>query len=273
MLLAMLGCLSVAAQSLKGDVNGDNRVDIGDVVTILEIIANGGSAETSKAPAGVEAIDLGLPSGTLWANMNVGAEKPEDYGLYFAWGETTGYTSDTSDGRSFDWASYKWMAEGQSSWKYINKYQIDDGQTEGCWYQYLYLLPEIEFVGDRKTVLDAEDDAAAANWGGRWVMPTYEEITELLDNTEKEWNTINGVNGLKFKSKVNGKSIFLPASGYRTNDKLETKVTGGNYWSASLSTAWSAEAYRLVFNSKGVDTENNSYFRYGGRTVRPVIRK
>ena len=118
--------------------------------------------ETATALAQAVAVDLGLPSGTKWANMNVGATSPQESGLYFAWGETTGYTDKTTDGRQFDWANYKWMAEGQSSWKYINKYQNDDGQTEASWYE----NDGYKFVGDGLTVLEVTDDAAAANWGG-----------------------------------------------------------------------------------------------------------
>ena len=117
----------------------------------------------ATALAQVVAVDLGLPSGTKWANMNVGATSPQESGLYFAWGETTGYTSETTDGRQFDWANYKWMAEGQSSWKYISKYQIDDGLTEACWYEY----DGYKFAGDSLTELEVADDAAAANWGRR----------------------------------------------------------------------------------------------------------
>ena len=117
----------------------------------------------ATALAQVVAVDLGLPSGTKWANMNVGATSPQESGLYFAWGETTGYTSETTDGRQFDWANYKWMAEGQASWKYISKYQIDDGLTEACWYDY----DGDKVAGDSLTVLEVADDAAAANWGRR----------------------------------------------------------------------------------------------------------
>ena len=270
--------LTVSYRAAEGDVNGDERVDIGDVVTIIGLIANGGgnggddTLGTGHAPADVLTVDLGLPSGTKWANMNVGAEKPEDYGLYFAWGETAGYGSDISDGRLFDWVSYKWMTEGQSSWKYINKYQIDDGQKEGCWYQYLYLLAEQEFVGDRKSVLDVEDDAAAVNWGGEWVMPTYDEMKELLDNTTNEWTTVNGTNGCKFTSKTNGNSIFLPAAGYRNGSSLGLHTLGGNYWSSTLDQSNTRYAYYLGFDSGYVGMSG-----YGDRilgfSVRPVLRK
>ena len=127
---------------------------------------------TGHTPEGAVAVDLGLPSGTKWANMNVGAEKPEDYGLYFAWGETVGHTGDISDGRLFDWASYKWCNGSEDS---LVKYAIVNN----------------------KIVLDLEDDAAYVNWGSDWRMPTLTEIKELLDNTTFERIIQNGVNGCK----------------------------------------------------------------------------
>ena len=261
--------MCVTYRGKKGDVNDDSTVDVADIATIIAIMAGKGGDDTpgpgtGKAPAGAVAVDLGLPSGTKWANMNVGAEKPEDYGLFFAWGETTGYTSDTSDGRLFDWASYKWMNEGQSSWQQVNKYQVADGQTSACWYD-----SNGNFIGDGKSTLELADDAARANWGGQWVMPTYEEMRELLDNTTNEWTTVNGINGRKFTSKVNGNSIFLPAAGYRDGSSLSGQTQYGLYWSSSvgpsLSTARAASA-----SAGGAGT--GSDYRNVGFSVRPVLR-
>ena len=197
--------------------------------------------------------------------MNIGAEKPEDFGLYFAWGETTGYTSDISDGRRFDWASYKWMTSGQSDWLWINKYQVADGQTDGCWYD-----GSGNFVGDGKATLVLADDAARANWGGQWVMPTYDEIVELVNNTTRVWTTLNGVNGRKFTSKVNGNSIFLPAAGFRVGDSLSDQSSSGLYWSSSVYPSLSGNARDLYFYSGGAST--NYFSRYLGQSVRPVLR-
>ena len=168
--LSLLLMLSAAVTGCS--IEDNNPVDPIDPYDSEEGGVYNPNADT--APEGVKAVDLDLPSGTLWANMNVGATSPEDYGLYFAWGETTGYTG----GHSFDWASYKWMNEGQSNWRQVNKYQIDDWETEGCWYD-----SDGNFIGDGKTVLDLEDDAAHANWGGDWRMPTIDEIKELIENT------------------------------------------------------------------------------------------
>ena len=199
-------------------------------------------------------IDLGLPSGTLWSCCNVGASRSEQYGLYFAWGETQGYTSDTSDGRSFEWASYKWC---NGSYDTMTKYCINDeygynGFTDGL----AELLPE--------------DDAATANWGSDWRMPSYEQCRELINSnyTTTERTTLNGVNGRKITSKSNGNSIFLPAAGIRQVTRFGNAGTCGNYWSRSLATDYSYDGRILYFLSGPVITQNGS--RYYGRSVRPV---
>lgn len=264
--------MCVTYRSKKGDVNDDTMVDVADIATIIAIMAGKGGdgtpggSDTGKAPKDAVAVDLGLPSGTKWANMNVGAEKPEDYGLFFAWGETTGYGSDTPDGRLFGWASYKWMNEGQSSWQQVNKYQVADGQTSGCWYD-----GDGNFIGDGKPTLDLADDAARANWGGQWVMPTYEDMRELLDNTTSEWTTINGINGRKFTSKTNGNSIFLPAAGYRGGSSLRDQASDGYYWSSSVYPSDSNGARSLDFDSGGANTYDY-HGRFFGFSVRPVLR-
>jgi len=202
-----------------------------------------------NTPEGVVAVDLGLPSGTKWANMNVGAKKVEDYGLYFAWGETVGYTSDTSDGRSFDWASYKWCNGSSTT---LTKYCNTDSYG----------------TVDNKTVLDLEDDAAYVNWGSAWRMPTLAEIQELLNNTTSTWTTVNGVDGRRFTSKTNGNSIFLPAAGYRSYSGLGYAGSRGYYWSSSLYKSSPDLAYGLYFRSEYADW--SSGYRYYGQSVRPV---
>ncbi len=238
--------LAMYYQGAKGDVNEDGKVTITDAVSVVNIILYGGSEENAdKAPEGVEAVDLGLPSGLKWANMNVGASKPEDYGDYFAWGETT--TKDT-----YSWESYKWC---NGSYNTMTKY-CDNS--------------EFGYNGftDNKTVLDIEDDAARANWGGDWRMPTKAEFDELLNNTTKEWTTQNGVNGYKFTSKTNGNSIFLPAAGSHWYDELDYAGSGGYYWSSSLGESYQSRAWRLYFGSGFADS--NSSTRSGGHSVRPV---
>lgn len=183
---------------------------------------------------GHEWVDLGLPSGTLWATCNVGASKPEEYGSYFAWGEIKTKSEYTPE-NYFD-SQYE-------------KYSFD-GQTE--------LLPG--------------DDAATANWGNGWQMPSFEQMAELVrgDYTTPERITQNGHYGLKITSKSNGKSIFLPAAGYRYNSSLKFPGNFGDYWTRSLST--SNEPHHLDFYSPDGPVFY-SYKRCYGRSIRPVRKK
>ena len=210
-----------------------------------------------------EYVDLGLPSGTLWATCNIGAENPEDYGDYFAWGETTGYNSGKT---TFNWSTYKWCSNG--SWKGITKYTFPDGQTSGIWYS------GSTFIGDNKTELDPEDDAAYVNWGSEWRMPTHAQLEELVNSsyTTTTWTTLNGVYGRKISKKSDSNVyIFLPAAGYRSGSSLYDAGSYGYYWSRSLRTSYSYFAYCLLFNSGNIYTYY--YSRYYGRSVRPVFAK
>jgi len=211
-----------------------------------------GEEHIDDAPSDAEGVDLGLPSGTKWANMNIGAEKPEESGLYFAWGETAGYGSDTSDGHEFSINNYKWGTSYHSLQKYCNNSNY--GTVDG------------------KTILDAEDDAATVIWGGDWCMPSAEQIVELCNHnyTTSEWTTVNGVYGRRITSKINGNSIFLPAAGYRRDADLYGRESYGNYWSRSLSTIGSDRACYLYFNLDSQYWSNNAY-RDGGLCVRAVL--
>ncbi len=192
------------------------------------------------------AVDLGLPSGLKWSNMNVGANSPEDYGDYFAWGEVTPQSDN-----AYSWESYKWC-NGSTLTKYCTDSDYgNDGFT------------------DNKTVLDAEDDAAHANWGGDWRMPTEAECQELIDNTTSEWTTQNGVYGYRFTSTSNGNSIFLPAAGSRWNGELIYYAGSyGLYWSSTLNESGPNLARYLDFRCGGVGTANE--YRCSGQSVRPV---
>ena len=204
-----------------------------------------------------EWVDLGLPSGTLWATCNVGANSPEDYGGYFAWGEAA-----TKEG--YSWGNYQWMNEGQSAWQYISKYTFADGQTDGCWYS------GSTFIGDNKTELDLSDDAAFALWGSQWRMPSKEQFDELIDkaNTTSEWTAQNGVTGCKITSRSNGESIFLPATGYFGSSGVSSTETSGNYWTRTLGTSYCDRAYELFIRSQGAYCTVSD--RYVGQSIRPV---
>ena len=210
-----------------------------------------------------EYVDLGLPSGTLWATCNIGAENPEDYGDYFAWGETTAYNSSKT---TFNWSTYKWCSNG--SWTGITKYTYPDNQTDGIWYS------GSTFIGDNKTELAPEDDAAYVNWGSDWRMPTRDQLDELRNTSNTTWTrtTMNGKSGFKVSKKTDSNVyIFLPAAGYRYNSSLGNAGSSGYYWSRSLNTSYSYNAYSLYFNSGNVYTIDDSRCR--GQGVRPVRAK
>ena len=206
-------------------------------------------------------VDLGLPSGILWATMNVGATAPQEYGQFFAWGETTGYSSaGTSDGRSFNWANYT-GDDGTYNSSDATNYGFTKYNNSGSDGTY--------------TILRSEDDAATANWGSAWRMPTYAEFQELVANTVSEWGALNGVNGRYFYkkdgsgNKVSGTYIFLPAAGRRNVTTLYGQGTDGLYWSSSLYESGARGARLLLFNS-GI---SDMYFsdRYNGQSVRAVL--
>ena len=200
----------------------------------------------------MEYVDLGLS--VKWAKCNLGASKPSDYGDYFAWGETEPKTD-------YTWATYKWMQAGKSDWQYITKYTAADRKTEGIWYD-----SDGNFIGDNKTTLEAADDAATANLGSPWRMPTKKEYDELVDNCTWTWTTQDGVNGYEVKSKKNGNTIFLPTAGYRRGSELVNAGGEGSYWLSSLSVR--PYAYILSFFSRTHDM--GFTHRYAGFPVRPV---
>ncbi len=202
----------------------------------------GVTGDGNSITGGHEYVNLGLPSGTLWATCNVGADSPEDYGDYFAWGETEAKSY-------YDWITYKWCS---GSYNHITKYCTDPSHG----------------TVDDKTVLDPEDDAARANWGGGWRMPTCEEMQELYDKCTWEWTTQNSVNGYLVTGR-NGNSIFLPAAGYQLGSILNTVGLNGFYWSNPLYSPNSNHAYCMYFRSGSV-TPQGVYPRFRGYTVRPV---
>ena len=198
-------------------------------------------------------VDLGLPSGLLWATCNVGADSPEDYGDYFAWGET----QPKSD---YSWGTYQYcMGSNTTLTKYCNNASYGyNGYT------------------DNLTVLEASDDAATANWGSGWRMPTKVEWQELLDNTTYTWTFQNGVYGQRFTAS-NGNSLFLPAASYRNGTSLNGVGVLGCYWSSSLNTGnpngmgddGPSGAWDLNFHSLNCSVSIGSN-RDDGMSVRPV---
>ena len=200
-----------------------------------------------------EYVDLGLPSRTLWATCNIGASSPEDYGDYFAWGETTGY-NDGNGKTYFDWSTYK-LCNGR--YDTLTKYCYDSS------YGY-------NGFTDTKTELDPEDDAAYVNWGPAWRMPTIAQFEELINSsyTTTKWTTQNGVYGRLITSNTNSNSIFLPAAGWCHDSSLYSAGSGGYYWSRTLNASDPCSARDLLFESGDIYTSSD--YRYFGRSVRPV---
>ena len=200
---------------------------------------------------GHDYVDLGLPSGTLWATCNVGASKPNDFGQYFSWGDTSGYTADQvgrGDGKkkfASDWSDYKWSVNGSSS--NFSKYK-----TTGA-------------------TLELEDDAAHANMGGDWHMPTPAQIQELINtaNTTRTWIKMDGVYGSLFTSKKNGKSIFIPAAGDAWDGSVNFSGSSAGVWSSMLSKSNVLGGQHFYFNSNVVLLGDGH--RYDGLSVRGVL--
>jgi hypothetical protein len=191
-------------------------------------------------------VDLGLPSGILWAACNVGANSPEDYGDYFAWGETTSKSF-------YSWNTYKYACLVDDYTPCLTKYNFSD--------HLVTLLPE--------------DDAATANWGAEWRIPTTNEWRELYRNTSFTWTTQDGVEGMLFTAS-NRNSLFLPAAGSR-NGSEPFNVGLVNYWSSSLDSGKYGMAYIFEYNYGSQHYPNNPHINYafffGGLSIRPVCSR
>ena len=165
---------------------------------------------------GFEYVDLGLPSGTMWATCNVGADKPEDEGLLFQFGRVDGYKYGDSN-------------------KFINK-NNNSTATSGKTYK-------------RNDILELDDDAAYVNMGSKWRMPTKCQFKELLDNTTYEVKTINGVKGVLFISNINSQHLFIPFAGYWRYGKYYNNRSYGLVWSSQVNVAYKDSANCLYCNN------------------------
>ncbi len=196
---------------------------------------------------GHDYIDLGLPSGTMWATCNVGAENTEGYGDYFAWGETQPKAAYTDSNYIYSKGGYDQFT------KYCTK-------------------PEFGFNGftDNLKTLQPSDDAATVNWGEGWRTPTINEWIELVTKCSYTFTTRNGVNGCVFTGR-NGNSIFLPVRGRIGGDKSSIEDDIGNYWSNSLNKGWPvyAKGFQFIIGFDDCDIYND-FSRCAGYSVRPV---
>lgn len=195
--------------------------------------------------------------GLKWATMNIGASKPSDYGLYFAWGDTQGYTAEqvgSGEGQKyFGWADYKY-GNGTSSpgATGMTKYNETDG----------------------KTILEASDDAAVANWGGSWRMPTTAEFQALGAAVNTAWTQVNNVYGMLCTDKEDSsKTLFFPSAGVCHSGRVRGvgNLGYGSCWHSSLYTNDRQSAYNLVFDSSKANWGNSYRLRYVGCSVRPVV--
>lgn len=263
---AFSGWNTVQSGSGASYTDGQTITAIADMTLYAQWTSNGTNPTPGPDPTptppntlnGHEFVDLGLPSGLLWATCNVGATTPDGYGDYFAWGETT--TKET-----YSWSNYKYC---NGAYNNLTKY-CDNTEYGNNGFT------------DDLTTLEASDDAATANWGAGWRMPTREEMSELGSNCTYEWTTRNDINGILFTSRINGNSIFLPIAGVRYYS-LSDANTLGYYWSSSLTTNSDSPEYGgsgsawcfYFFFSDDWGVLNNyiwSYFsRSAGRSVRAV---
>ena len=215
---------------------------------VMQLLGPDGPSSVNSATGsdnsinGHEYVDLGLS--VKWATCNVGASSPGDYGDYFAWGET-------SPKSSYDWENLKYRTEGDS---------YDNVKFSK------YVTERRYGTKDNRTRLELSDDAARANWGGSWRTPTYDELDELKNQCIWQWTTVNGHNGYRVTSKRNGRSIFLPAAGFRNGSSSYSVGSRGDYWSSSLCTSDSYNAYYLGFHSSVV------YWYYSGRRYGLSVR-
>ena len=239
----LLLCFSVEAHTHYYDnrSNGHPVRLIRDIeIETTEPETPGEGGEEPETPTntenGHEYVDLGLS--VKWATCNVGASKPEEYGDYFAWGEV-------EPKEVYDWSTYKWGNSNETQTKYCTDSNYG--------------------TVDNKTVLESADDAATANWGGAWRMPTYEELDELLTKCTWIVATMNGVDGCKVIG-PNGNSIFLPSAGYRQGGSSGGRE--GTYWSSSL---YAASNYASEINSRSDGTAGWNFGpRCYGNSIRPV---
>ena len=203
--------------------------------------SNGNNQGNTKCPDSnhPHMIDLGLPSGTKWACCNLGATKPEEYGNHYAWGETQTKSE-------YNWSTYRW-----GSFYTLTKYNSKSGSG----------------TVDGKTTLEASDDAATANWGAPWQMPTLKQYKELLDKCNSVWTTQNGISGRRFTG-PNGGTIFLPAADYRSDSDIYGEGTSGYYRSSTLNENYPYLVYGIGFGR--LDCGIDYRYCFYGQSVRPV---
>ena len=233
----MMPAMAVADNGyVQGDATGEGVVDMDDLTMLINYLLTNEWTETGMPE---NCVDLGMPSGTLWATCNIGATNPEDIGNYYAWGEL-------EPKETYTWLNYIWNTPGSGTVT-INKYNTDDNLTE--------LLPE--------------DDIAYVSWGSGWRMTSYDQFNELKSKCTKQWTEINGVKGHMLTG-PNGNTIFIPAAGTYANSANQVG-TQGNYWSRTRATSGSNaqnNAHKLYFSQSSLTVMTSG--RNTGLPVRAV---
>lgn len=257
-LLFSFSALATFAQSniIVGDMNGDGKLTVNDVTILTSTIIGERDIVQKTCVDEYEYVDLGLPSGTLWATHNLGATAPEELGSLYAWAEL-------ATKQTYLWSNYRYMAKGVTDWEGCNKYTIDDQRwTVKGWCVWYNSASPTHFCGDGKSILDNGDDAAYMTWGKDWHLPTPDQLSELIESTNKKWTKLNGVEGYLFTSKKSGNtnSLFIPAENIYTTQ----------YWSNKLYD-YSSHA-RTLFMANG-NLIIGSQARYIGSYIRPVRTK
>ena len=243
----------------NADVNGDGEIDINDVMGTVSIILGDNQPQvylTCPDDHHPHLIDLGLPSGTQWACCNVdddhSKQSPTNYGSHYAWGEV-------QEKEEYNNVTYIY-ATGEDE-------DGDGWYDEALEYEIIgnYMGVEDVYGRDIYDIAGTQYDVAHVQWGGHWVMPSLDQIEELLDNCPSEWTTLNGVNGRRFTGN-NGGTIFLPSAGYRYGDFHYNYH--GCYWSSTTNPLGSFIAHSLLFTSNIVEWRHEEFDH--GLTVRPV---
>ena len=217
-----------------------NKQQVEDQTNISKQHTEKTNRKSSSVHNGYKYVDLGLS--VKWATENIGANKPEEYGDYFAWGEI-------KSKNSYTWTNYKWCKGTNNR---LTKYN-----STGFW-----------GWNDGKSKLEQPDDVAHIRWGGKWRIPTKSEWQELIDNCNWEWTSLNGVNGYIItsnKQEFSDQSIFIPAAGHMYENKLEGDRTSLSYISSQCDEQYSFNLFATHSNKAIV-----GYNRQLGSTIRPV---
>lgn len=238
LLLAVISLWQSAAFGQKKYEMVVEKTDGTEIVTnvedIVQIYFRERNSDDPIDDTTITAVDLGLPSGTKWANANLAINESNVYGGYYSWGET-------SEKTSYSWSDY----------------------------QYGTSATTVTDIGSN--IAGTQYDVAHTLLGGSWQMPSSDDFAELLANCTYQWTSQNGVKGGLFTSKINGKSIFFPAAGSWWDKKVHEVGKSGNYWSSSVSTYPEGTAVVLYFDDEGADIDDPAP-RADGNNIRPVCK-